>query len=31
VLGWQPAHPELSDIIGSAWRWRQAHPNGYAE
>src|SRR5438128_7257618 len=31
VLGWQPAHPELSDIIRSAWQWRQAHPNGYAE
>lgn len=31
VLGWQPAHPDLADIIGSAWRWRQAHPNGYAE
>jgi UDP-glucose 4-epimerase len=29
VLGWQPAHPDLADIIGSAWRWRQAHPNGY--
>ncbi|HKP11635.1 MAG TPA: UDP-glucose 4-epimerase GalE [Blastocatellia bacterium] len=31
VLGWQPAHPDLSDIIRSAWQWRQAHPNGYAE
>ncbi|MEN3333153.1 MAG: UDP-glucose 4-epimerase [Blastocatellia bacterium] len=31
VLGWQPAHPELSDIIRSAWQWRQAHPNGYAD
>ncbi|HKQ07861.1 MAG TPA: UDP-glucose 4-epimerase GalE [Blastocatellia bacterium] len=31
VLGWQPAHPDLADIIGSAWRWRQAHPDGYAE
>jgi UDP-glucose 4-epimerase len=30
VLGWQPAHPELSDIIRSAWQWRQAHPSGYA-
>lgn len=31
VLGWQPAHPDLSDIIRSAWQWRQAHPNGYHE
>ncbi|HJQ23044.1 MAG TPA: UDP-glucose 4-epimerase GalE [Blastocatellia bacterium] len=31
VLGWQPAHPDLADIIGSAWRWRQAHPDGYGE
>jgi UDP-glucose 4-epimerase len=31
VLGWQPAHPDLSDIIRSAWQWRQAHPNGYRE
>jgi UDP-glucose 4-epimerase len=31
VLDWQPAHPDLSDIIRSAWQWRQAHPNGYAE
>ena len=31
VLGWQPAHPDLADIIGSAWRWRQSHPNGYGD
>lgn len=31
VLGWQPAHPDLSDIIRSAWQWRQAHPSGYAD
>jgi UDP-glucose 4-epimerase len=31
VLGWQPAHPDLAGIIGSAWRWRQAHPNGYGD
>lgn len=31
LLGWQPAHAELSDIIRSAWQWRQAHPKGYAE
>jgi UDP-glucose 4-epimerase len=30
-LGWQPRFPGLRDIVGSAWRWRQRHPDGYAE
>ncbi|MFI5274495.1 MAG: UDP-glucose 4-epimerase GalE [Ktedonobacterales bacterium] len=30
-LGWAPQHAELRDIVGSAWRWRQAHPHGYSE
>jgi UDP-glucose 4-epimerase len=29
-LGWTPRHPSLHDIVGSAWRWYQAHPDGYA-
>lgn len=29
VLGWQPAHKELNEIIGSAWQWHLAHPKGY--
>jgi len=29
VLGWQPAHKELNEIIGSAWEWHLAHPKGY--
>jgi UDP-glucose 4-epimerase len=29
VLGWQPAHKELNEIIGSAWQWHLAHPQGY--
>jgi UDP-glucose 4-epimerase len=29
VLGWQPRHPELEDIVRSAWEWRLAHPDGY--
>jgi UDP-glucose 4-epimerase len=29
-LGWEPRFPDLRDIIESAWRWTQAHPNGYA-
>lgn len=28
-LGWQPQHPDLHDIIESAWRWFQRHPGGY--
>ncbi|MGC1831042.1 MAG: UDP-glucose 4-epimerase GalE [Candidatus Acidiferrales bacterium] len=30
-LGWEPKHPELDDIVRSAWEWRRAHPNGYEE
>jgi len=29
ALGWTPRYPELKDIIGSAWVWHKAHPNGY--
>ncbi|HYN47416.1 MAG TPA: UDP-glucose 4-epimerase GalE [Candidatus Nanopelagicales bacterium] len=29
VLGWQPAHPDLREIVASAWAWRRAHPDGY--
>ena len=29
-LGWQPRHAELATIIGTAWEWLLAHPNGYA-
>ena len=30
-LGWRPRHPELRAIVESAWRWHQAHPNGYRD
>ncbi len=30
-LGWNPKYPDLETIIETAWRWRQAHPRGYAE
>jgi UDP-glucose 4-epimerase len=30
-LGWEPRYPGLEEIVGSAWRWHQAHPNGYPE
>jgi UDP-glucose 4-epimerase len=29
-LGWQPRHPDLADIVGSAWAWHRDHPAGYA-
>ncbi len=28
-LGWTPQHPELQDIIASAWEWHHSHPDGY--
>jgi UDP-glucose 4-epimerase len=28
-LGWSPKHPELEDIISSAWEWHRAHPQGH--
>ncbi len=30
VLGWQPAHSDLSAIIQSAWDWHQRNPRGFA-
>lgn len=29
-LGWAPEYPGLEAIVESAWRWREAHPHGYA-
>lgn len=29
VLGWTPRFPQIETIIESAWRWHQAHPEGY--
>jgi UDP-glucose 4-epimerase len=31
VLGWKPEFAELEKIIESAWKWHQAHPDGYDE
>lgn len=30
-LGWTPRHPELTDIVSSAWDWHRTHPHGYRE
>lgn len=29
VLGWNPVHDSLEEIIASAWKWHKNHPNGY--
>lgn len=29
-LGWRPRHSELVQIVRSAWKWRQQHPEGYS-
>ena len=28
-LGWKPKHFDIRAIIETAWRWHQAHPNGF--
>ncbi|HBR29813.1 MAG TPA: UDP-glucose 4-epimerase GalE [Firmicutes bacterium] len=28
-LGWNPKYPDLEQIIATAWRWHQSHPQGY--
>ena len=30
-LGWRPRYSDLRTLLATAWAWRQAHPNGYAE
>lgn len=29
VLGWNPEHADLEEIIASAWKWHSTHPEGY--
>ncbi len=31
VLGWRPRYAELDEIVRTALRWREAHPNGYGD
>ncbi|MSR74436.1 MAG: UDP-glucose 4-epimerase GalE [Planctomycetes bacterium] len=31
VLGWRQQWADLPSIIGSAWRWHQLHPDGFAD
>lgn len=30
VLGWNPQHADLKEIIGSAWNWHKTHPHVFA-
>lgn len=30
-LGWKPKYPKLEDIVSTAWKWHQKHPNGYPD
>ncbi|MFM8989456.1 MAG: UDP-glucose 4-epimerase GalE, partial [Alphaproteobacteria bacterium] len=30
-LGWKPRYASIDEIVSTAWRWRRAHPGGYAD
>jgi UDP-glucose 4-epimerase len=29
ILGWNPEHADIEEIIASAWKWHKLHPMGY--
>ena len=29
VLGWKPQFTDVEQIIGTAWKWHESHPQGY--
>ena len=31
ILGWEPQHENAEDMMTSAWKWHQSHPQGYEE
>ena len=31
LLGWNPVRSTMDEMIGSAWSWMQANPNGYGD
>lgn len=31
VLGWNPQHTNIREIIETAWNWHKTHPNGYGK
>jgi len=28
-LGWKPKFPDVGSIVATAWKWHEAHPNGF--
>ncbi len=30
-LGWKPEKPELEEMVSSAWKWHNEHPDGYPD
>ncbi|MDX9702122.1 MAG: UDP-glucose 4-epimerase GalE [Candidatus Auribacterota bacterium] len=30
-LGWKPLYPSLEDMVGTAWKWKCANPEGYKD
>jgi UDP-glucose 4-epimerase len=30
-LGWEPQYPELEQIVATAWKWHNEHPDGYPD
>ena len=31
ILKWEPKYTSMEDIIKTAWKWHQSHPNGYED
>jgi UDP-glucose 4-epimerase len=31
ILGWEPKHTNIENIIQSAWNWHKSHPCGYGD
>jgi UDP-glucose 4-epimerase len=31
ILGWRAERDSLAEMVGSAWRWRRQHPDGYPD
>lgn len=29
ILGWNPEHADLEEIIADAWKWHKSHPQGF--
>jgi UDP-glucose 4-epimerase len=31
TLDWKPRYLEIEEIVATAWKWHQAHPQGYED